>query len=90
VDGMALEAPLEGTLLLIRNRDIPGAIGKVGTLLGSLGMNIATYALGRRAPVPEAEAISLVRLDGDVPDSILAPLMEIAALTEAHLIRLPS
>jgi len=90
VDGMALEAPLEGTLLLIRNRDIPGAIGKVGTLLGSLGMNIATYALGRRAPVPEAEAISVVRLDGEVPDSILAPLMEIAALTEAHLIRLPS
>ncbi len=90
VDGMALEAPLEGTLLLIRNRDVPGAIGKVGTLLGSLGMNIATYALGRRAPVPEAEAISVVRLDGEVPDSILAPLMEIAALTEAHLIRLPS
>ncbi|HYB61946.1 MAG TPA: phosphoglycerate dehydrogenase [Methylomirabilota bacterium] len=90
VDGMALEAPLEGTLLLIRNRDVPGAIGKVGTLLGSLGMNIATYALGRRAPVPEAEAISVVRIDGEVPDSILAPLMEIAALTEARLIRLPT
>jgi D-3-phosphoglycerate dehydrogenase len=90
VDGMALEAPLEGTLLLIRNRDVPGAIGKVGTLLGSLGMNIATYALGRRAPVPKAEAISIVRIDGEVPDSILAPLMEIAALTEAHLIRLPT
>jgi D-3-phosphoglycerate dehydrogenase / 2-oxoglutarate reductase len=90
VDGMALEAPLEGTLLLIRNRDVPGAIGKVGTLLGSLGMNIATYALGRRAPVPEAEAISLVRLDGEVPDSILGPLLEIGALTEARLIRLPS
>ncbi|MGO9641898.1 MAG: phosphoglycerate dehydrogenase [Candidatus Acidiferrales bacterium] len=90
VDGMALEAPLEGTLLLIRNRDVPGAIGKVGTLLGSLNMNIATYALGRRAPVPEAEAISLVRLDGEVPDSILAPLREIGALTEARLIRLSS
>jgi D-3-phosphoglycerate dehydrogenase len=90
IDGMALEAPLEGTLLLIRNRDVPGAIGKVGTLLGSLGMNIATYALGRQAPVAGAEAISLVRLDGEVPDSILGPLLEIGALTEARLIRLPS
>ena len=53
-------------------------------------MNIATFALGRRAPVPEAEAISLVRLDGEVPDSILVPLLEIGALTEARLIRLPS
>jgi D-3-phosphoglycerate dehydrogenase len=88
VDGMALEAPLEGTLLLLRNRDVPGAIGKIGTLLGTQNLNIATYALGRREAVPGAEAISVVRLDGDVPDSVATTMRELEAITEARLIRL--
>jgi hypothetical protein len=37
-----------------------------------------------------AEAISVVRLDGDVKDSLLPPLRELAAITEARLIRLPA
>src|SRR5580704_7872201 len=88
VDGMALEAPLEGTLLLLRNRDVPGAIGKIGTLIGTQNLNIATYALGRREAVPGAEAISVVRLDGDVPDSVVTTMRELEAITEARLIRL--
>ncbi|MGB6198494.1 MAG: phosphoglycerate dehydrogenase [Candidatus Acidiferrales bacterium] len=88
VDGMALEAPLEGTLLLLRNRDVPGAIGKIGTLIGTQNLNIATYALGRREAVPGAEAISVVRLDGDVSDSVASTMRELEAITEARLIRL--
>ena len=34
VDGVGVEAPLEGTLLIIKNNDQPGVIGNVGTLLG--------------------------------------------------------
>jgi D-3-phosphoglycerate dehydrogenase len=88
VDGMSLEATLEGTLLLLRNRDVPGAIGKIGTLIGTQNLNIASYALGRREAVRGSEAISVVRLDGDVPDSVLAPLRELEAITEARLVRL--
>src|SRR5208282_2580640 len=62
LDGISLEAPLEGTLLLTRNRDVPGVIGKIGTALGNLGVNIATFALGRRQPIHGAEAVALVRL----------------------------
>ena len=54
-----LEAPLEGTLLLSRNIDVPGVIGRIGTALGSLGVNIATFALGRRAPVQEVGGLAL-------------------------------
>ena len=88
-DGIELEAPLEGTLLLIRNRDVPGVIGQMGTVLGSLGVNIATFALGRRAPTRGAEAVALVRLDGDVSDAILQPIHGIASITDARLVRLP-
>lgn len=47
LDGVEVEAPLEGTLIVIRNRDQPGAIGEVGSVLGRHGINIATFALGR-------------------------------------------
>ena len=46
-DGIDIEAPLEGTLLAIRNRDVPGVIGRVGTILGEHRINIANFALGR-------------------------------------------
>jgi D-3-phosphoglycerate dehydrogenase / 2-oxoglutarate reductase len=89
LDGIEIEAPLEGTLLLTRNRDVPGVIGQIGTVLGSLGLNIATFALGRRAPVPGADAAALVRLDGKVDDSVLQNIRAIPSITEARLIRLP-
>jgi D-3-phosphoglycerate dehydrogenase / 2-oxoglutarate reductase len=89
LDGIEIEAPLEGTLLLTRNRDVPGVIGQIGTALGNLGVNIATFALGRRAPVAGAEAAALVRLDGNVEESVAAAIRKIPSITEARLIRLP-
>ena len=89
IDGIALEATLEGTMLFFRNRDVPGVIGQVGTILGSRGVNISTFALGRREAVRGSEAVALVRLDGEVPDSIVLPIRGIAAMTEVRLVRLP-
>ncbi len=89
LDGIGLEAPLEGTLLLTRNRDVPGVIGQIGTVLGNLGVNIATFALGRRSPVHGAEAVAMVRLDGAVSESVAEKIREIPSITEARLIRLP-
>ncbi|HUJ31763.1 MAG TPA: phosphoglycerate dehydrogenase [Candidatus Acidoferrum sp.] len=89
LDGIELEAPLEGTLLLTRNRDVPGVIGQIGTALGNLGVNIATFSLGRRAPVHGADAVALVRLDGEVSPSVVEKILAIPSITEARLIRLP-
>jgi D-3-phosphoglycerate dehydrogenase / 2-oxoglutarate reductase len=89
IDGIKLETPLEGTLLLTRNRDVPGVIGQVGTTLGTLGVNIATFALGRREPVHGAEAVALVRLDGKVDPAIVEKILAIPSITEAKLVRLP-
>jgi D-3-phosphoglycerate dehydrogenase len=88
IGGIAVEAQLEGTILYLRNRDEPGVIGQVGSTLGKLGVNIATFALGRRDASRGAEAVSLVRLDGEVSASILGPIREIPAITEAKLLRL--
>ena len=88
IEGIPLEAQLEGTILYLRNRDEPGVIGQVGTTLGKLGVNIATFALGRREAVRGAEAASLVRVDGEVSASILGPIRAIPAITEAKLLHL--
>jgi D-3-phosphoglycerate dehydrogenase len=89
LDGIKLEAPLEGTLLLTRNRDVPGVIGQIGTTLGNLGVNIATFALGRRAPVHGSDAAALVRVDGIVDASVVKQVLAIPSITEARLVRLP-
>ena len=90
LDGIGLEAPLEGTLLLMRNRDVPGVIGRIGTALGSLGINIATFALGRRAPVHGADALALLGLDGGVDPSVVQNVLSLPSVTDARLIRLPA
>src|SRR5437870_5435900 len=58
IEGIPLEAQLEGTILYLRNRDEPGVIGQVGTTLGKHGVNIATFALGRREAQRGADARS--------------------------------
>jgi D-3-phosphoglycerate dehydrogenase len=88
IEGIPLEAQLEGTILYLRNRDEPGVIGQVGTTLGKHAVNIATFALGRREATRGAEAVSLVRVDGEVSSTILEPIRRIPAITEAKLLHL--
>jgi len=88
IDGISLEAHLQGTVLYLRNADEPGVIGQVGTTLGKLGVNIATLSLGRRDDRQGAEAVSIIRLDGEVPQSILDPVREIRGITVAKLLKL--
>jgi D-3-phosphoglycerate dehydrogenase len=88
-NGIGVESPLEGTLLLLRNRDVPGVVGQVGTLLGREGVNIATFAMGRREAVLGAEALAIIGLDGEVSQTILPLLRTIPNVLEARLIRLP-
>ena len=51
-------------------------------------LNIATFALGRREATRGSDAASLVRVDGDVAESILEPIRAIGAITEAKLVHL--
>ncbi|MBI2956219.1 MAG: phosphoglycerate dehydrogenase [Acidobacteria bacterium] len=97
VDDIDIEAPLAGTLIFMRNRDVPGVIGHVGTVLGSRNINIATFALGRReqggsmgsvGPGSGAEAVALVRVDNPVPEAVLAALRGVPGVTFARLVQI--
>src|SRR5579863_9919683 len=92
VDGIDVEAPLERNLIYLRNRDVPGVIGKVGTILGEDSINIANFSLGRRAGEGNSsqprEAIAVVHVDGSVPEAVLAKLRKIPAIETAKAARL--
>jgi D-3-phosphoglycerate dehydrogenase len=90
VSGINVEAPLAGTLLIICNDDQPGVIGEVGTILGSLGVNIANFALGRN----ETGAMGVVNVDEEASktgalDTAMEAIRKIPAVRDAWLVRLP-
>lgn len=92
VDGIDVEAPLERNLIYMRNRDVPGVIGKVGTILGEESINIADFSLGRRGgdtePGQPREAIAVVHVDGVVPEEVVKKLGAIPAVQTAKAVRL--
>jgi D-3-phosphoglycerate dehydrogenase len=89
-DGIDIETPLEGNLLVCRNLDVPGVIGRIGTILGEQGVNIANFALGReRSGARPVKALSVVQVDAPVSDAVLEALVRIEALLEAKLVKLP-
>jgi D-3-phosphoglycerate dehydrogenase len=91
VDGIDVEAPLGRNLIFMRNKDVPGVIGKVGTILGKHGINIADFSLGRREGNGKSaarEAVAVVHVDGRVDEAVLKALRRIPAVQQAKAIRL--
>ncbi|MCU1234621.1 MAG: D-3-phosphoglycerate dehydrogenase, partial [Candidatus Solibacter sp.] len=82
VDGIYCEAALCGFLIVMKNQDVPGVIGHVGTVLGKNSINIANFSLGRREGT--AEAVALVSTDELVPENVLAQLRENSAVKFAR------
>ena len=70
IDGRPIEAALDGHLIVSCNEDVPGIIGKLGTLLGNAGINVS----GLRVSPPSkgySKAIAIWRVDQAVPAQVL-------------------
>jgi D-3-phosphoglycerate dehydrogenase len=99
-DGIDIEAPLNGTLVAIRNHDVPGVVGRIGTILGEHQINIANFALGRAADsagnnrsrrVPQGQALAVVQIDvanAQVAAPALDALKKVEAIASVRLIEL--
>jgi D-3-phosphoglycerate dehydrogenase / 2-oxoglutarate reductase len=104
LDGIDIEAPLTGTLVAIRNHDVPGVIGRIGTILGEHSVNIANFALGRATNqthsdaastrsqrVPHGQALAVVQIDVPTAASATAAvdaLRKIEAIASVRLVEL--
>jgi D-3-phosphoglycerate dehydrogenase len=85
LNGIDIEAPLEGTLLTLRNQDVPGVIGRIGTILADYKINIANFALGREGRVPQGTALAVVQVDGAVTEDVLKALRAVDAIHEVRV-----
>lgn len=87
LNGVQVDAPLDGTMLLMMNNDKPGVIGAVGSILGRHGVNIANFALGRS----DSGAVGVVTVDDPEGRALSSDIMqEIRALepiTQAWAVR---
>jgi D-3-phosphoglycerate dehydrogenase len=94
VDGIYCEAPLTGHLMFLKNADVPGVIGYVGSVTGKNNINIASFSLGRRESPERAggplEAIAVVETDEPVPETVLKQLLENPAVTVARSVEFRS
>jgi D-3-phosphoglycerate dehydrogenase / 2-oxoglutarate reductase len=75
-----------GTLLILTNRDVPGVIGRVGTLLGDAGMNIAEYHQARLAQ--GGDALAAVSVDGEVSEEVRDRLVAHPDIRSATVVKL--
>ncbi|WP_346892110.1 phosphoglycerate dehydrogenase [uncultured Roseibium sp.] len=85
VKGINMEAELGPHMLYITNEDKPGFIGQLGMELGSSGVNIATFNLGRIAP--GQDAICLVEVDGQVPQEVMDRLAAVSHVKQVKSLR---
>ncbi len=86
VDGIYCEAALTGHVVCMKNLDVPGVIGHVGSVLGTNRINIANFSLGRRDSGEPLEAIAVVSTDTLVPQNVLDQLMSNPAVKLARAV----
>ena len=72
IKGINIDAEIGQHMLYTTNEDVPGIIGTLGQTMGSNGVNIANFTLGRSEK--GKEAIALLYVDDPVPDPVLAQL----------------
>jgi D-3-phosphoglycerate dehydrogenase len=86
INGFRLEAIPHGYMLVTRNRDVPGVIGHLGTVLGEHGVNISRFHLGRRER--GGEAMAVIETDAPLSDRTLTALRTFEPVISARQIEL--
>ena len=82
VNGVDIEAGLEPHMLFVVNDDKPGFIGALGTTLGQLGVNIASFHLGR--PSGGGDAIALVAVDQALSEEVIQAVRHLDHVRQAE------
>ena len=86
LDNYDLNVRPEGSILILRNKDVPGVMGQIGTILAAYEVNIGEWRMGRDKP--GGIALSFINLDSVPPQLALDTLEKITAVTEVKLVNL--
>jgi D-3-phosphoglycerate dehydrogenase len=83
IDDFQVDVIPRGMLVVLRNRDVPGVIGRVGTLLGNAGINIAGYHQARVAA--GGDALAAISVDARLPGAVLDSLRALPEVRSAAM-----
>ena len=86
VQGRRLTIELERFVTVFRYADLPGMLGRVGTIFGKHGINIARMGLGRKPG--SGRAVMLIEIDNEPPPAVLEELPRIPGVREARFLKL--
>ncbi|WP_254564293.1 phosphoglycerate dehydrogenase [Oscillatoria sp. HE19RPO] len=86
IDEFPINVPPTHHMLFTRHRDMPGIIGKIGSLLGSFNVNIASMQVGRK--IVRGDAVMVLSLDDPLPEGILAEIMKVPGIRDAYTVML--
>jgi len=89
LDDYRLEAYLDGNLLIFTHQDVPGIIGRVGTIFGEHQVNIAQMSVGRAGSAPGGEAVGVLNLDGLPSAAAIAAVSQHPAIRSVKVIVMP-
>jgi D-3-phosphoglycerate dehydrogenase len=84
IDGFEIDAIAEGTMLVTRHHDVPGMVGRIGTILGNADVNISTMQVARRER--GGGAMMVLGVDRRVDRSVLAQIAEVLGIESVRSI----
>ena len=86
LDGFPVNVQPNTYMLFTLHRDMPGIIGKIGSLLGNYNVNIASMQVGRK--IVRGDAVMVLMIDDPLPDGILDEIMNVTNVTDAYTVNL--
>ena len=86
IDEFPINVPPSPHMLFTLHRDMPGIIGKIGSLLGSFNVNIASMQVGRK--IVRGDAVMVLNLDDPLPDGILTEIIKVSGIRDAYTVTL--
>ena len=86
IDDFPINVPPTRHMLFTLHRDMPGIIGKIGSLLGSFNVNIASMQVGRK--IVRGDAVMVLSLDDPLPEGILEEIIKVDGIRDAYTVNL--
>ena len=86
IDEFPINVPPSNHMLFTLHRDMPGIIGKIGSLLGSFNVNIASMQVGRK--IVRGDAVMVLSIDDPLPEGILEEIMTVPGIRDAYTVTL--
>ncbi|MEM1309703.1 MAG: phosphoglycerate dehydrogenase [Cyanobacteria bacterium P01_D01_bin.71] len=86
IDEFPINVPPTKYMLFTLHRDMPGIIGKIGSLLGSFNVNIASMQVGRK--IVRGDAVMVLSIDDPLPEGILEEITKVPGIRDAYTVSL--